>query len=549
MAEESPFGLTNENQDFSNLQEQNTGNDRQLGSNDPNRSTLSDDDRNTINRTNTRNGNSDNINSEGTKANAIATDKKTSLLGDSQYFNYRGVNGKNAADPNFESDQHILTIDSIIDHFNKYPSFGMKFTHFAYLKKLGVYPNNRLIIARRYPAPVPDNMFDTGGMAPIATVVSWMDPKESLLEISFNEKWEDATESLMDIFKEILSNDFGVKLDPPMPLPGFTVGLQYAIMNALGITNSGPDNVPQGNPNLVHETMRRRVPGDDLGGSGLESDFKIKMVCEYEQKYIGKVDPIVGYLDVIGNLLMMGTSEEEYLLTGGASEQIQNLFDLAKEGKWRELAESIIQAIVEGIDKLINKVQEALAVSGGGGGGGNGGEGGVAEYDNTYGGGEEPVESNILGVFTTALGSIADDVLSGIFSKYKIKMQAAIAAMSGMPNGPWHIMMGNPKNPFFVSGDMVCTKVTIDFKSELAYNDLPQEYTATLEFKPARNHGRAGIGSMLNQGKGRIYGTPPKDTYAANGNIGSSTRNTNANVSGQTQVAPDPGTGGDRTPI
>jgi hypothetical protein len=555
MAEESPFGLTNENQDFSNLQEQNVGTDRQIPSTDPNKATLSDDDANAVNRTNTQNGNKTNTASQSSTANAVATNQTTGVIGDSQYFNYRGVNGKNAADPNFESDQHILTIDSIIDYFNKYPSFGLKFTHFAYLKKLGVYPNNRMIIARRYSSPVPDNMFDTGGMTPIATVVSWMDPKESLLEISFNEKWEDATESLIDIFKEILSNDIGINLDPPIPLPGFTVGLQYGIMNALGLTNADADNVPQGNPNLIHETMRRRVPGDDLGGSGLESDFKIKMVCEYEQKYIGKVDPIVGYLDVIGNLLMMGTSEEEYLLTGSASEELQNLFDLAKEGKWRELATTIIEKIVEGIDTLIEELGDVLSDEPTGGGDGEGG-GGSADYETTYQDNGGPSQSEVVqgfksGIdgFKNAIGALGDAILSGIFSKYREKLQAAIASMSGLPNGPWHVMMGNPKNPFFVSGDMICTKVTIDFKSELAYNDLPAEFTATLEFKPARSHGRSGIGSKLNHGKGRIYGAPPKDTTAANGSIGSSTRNTNANVSGATQLAPDPGTGGDRTPI
>ena len=303
-------------------------------------------------------------------------------------------------------------------------------------------------------------------------------------------------------------------------------------MKALGLTNGDSNNVPQGNPNLIHETMRRRVPGDDLGGSGLESDFKIKMVCEYEQKYIGRVDPTIGYLDVIGNLLMMGTSNEEYLLTGSASSELQALFDLAKEGKWKELATTIIDKIVEGIDTLINELGNLLSDESGG----SGGDGG--DYETEYGDNGGPSQSDVvdgyksgIGGFKNAITALGDAILSGIFSKYREKLQAAIASMSGLPNGPWHVMMGNPKNPFFVSGDMICKKVTIDFKSELAYNDLPAEYTATLEFEPARNHGAEGLGSKLNHGKGRIYGKPPKNTTGENGSTGQTRSNVQRNQS------------------
>lgn len=530
MAESSPFGLTNENQSFDDLRSESDGLNTQISSNDVENRTLSDDDNNSVRNLNSFNQNRNSAISNSSRANVLGTNFSSGIIGDSRYFNYRGVNGKNFVDPNFVDTQHILTVDAIIDYFNKYPALKMKYTHFAYLKKLGVYPNNRLIVARRYSSPTVDDMFSTSQdtMAPIATVVSWMDPKESLLELSFNEKWEDATESLIDIFKDILSNDVGINLDPPMPLPGFTVGLQYGIMHALGLTNADSSNIPQGNPNLIHETKRRRVPGDDLGGSGLESDFKIKMVCEYQQLYIGKVDPTIGYLDVIGNLLMMGTSNEEFLLTGQASSELQTLFDLAKEGSWIELAKLVIDKIVAGIGFIVDKMSNLLSDSPTTEGGGNY----ETEYEDTGDPSQQDVangfKSGVEG-FKSNIDSLGDAILSGIFSKYREKLQAAIASMSGLPNGPWHIMIGNPKNPFFVSGDMICKSVSIDFKSELGYNDLPAEYTATLEFEPARNHGIDGIGSKLNGGKGRIYGKAPKDSTGENGKIGNSKGNVQSN--------------------
>lgn len=539
MAEESPFGLTNENQSFDELREEDPvttqGQNSQATKNPSLNEGLSDDHQTTIRSYNEQEQNLDNTLSVGEKSNALGTEYTTGIMSTSGYFNYRGKNIQNFIDPNYEDDQHVLTVDSIIEYFKKYSSLRMKYSHFAYMKKLGVYPNNRMIIARRYGAPTANNMFDVNGQAPIATVVSWMDPNESLLQISFNEKWEDATESLLDIFKEILSNDLGVNLDPPIPIPGFTVGLQYGIMNALGLTNADNNNVPQGNPNLVHETKRRKVPGDDIGGSGLESDFRIKMVCEYEQKYIGRIDPSVAYLDIIGNLLRMGTSNEEFLLTGAASDALQQMFNLAKEGNWVELASLIIEKIVEGIGTLVEKISGLLSSDGGDGGGGGNSE----QYSTTYGEGQStPSQKEVVTGFQSGIGKFVDIVkdlgsaiLSGIFSKYREKIKGAIAAMSGMPNGPWHIMMGNPKNPFFVSGDMICSKITIDFKSELAYNDLPAEFTATLEFEPARSLGRVGIGSRFNSGKGRIYGKGTKNTTAANGDIGQSKANVQKNTS------------------
>jgi hypothetical protein len=533
MAAASPLSLTNEDTDFTQDVQRPENAPRTPGQGTPEDETLSDDDRSTVRAKNDRNQNGRNTSSQSARANNRGSVESLSLLNPSVYFNYRGINNQNFADPNGGSDEHIHTVDALVQYFSRYPSLRLKYTHFVYLKNLGVYPNNRLIIARRYAAPAPDNMFDSSGQGlfPIATVLSWMDPEQSLLQISFNERWEEATESLIDIFKDILSKDFGVSIPSSSPLPGFTAGIQYAITKALGITNAGADNIPQGNPNLIHETKRRRVPGDDIGGSGLESDFRIKMVCEYEQKYIGNIDPTIGYLDVIGNLLMMGTSNEQYLLTGAASGELAVLFNMAKEGRWMDLAVRIISSILEAVDKMIDQLAELVST----GSGDSDGDEGDGTYNNdlSEGGKEEgSTKSNMQGAFTAGLdilGTIGDSILTGIFSKYKEKLQGAIAAMGGLPNGPWHIMMGNPKNPFFVSGDMVCDKITIDFLPELAYNDLPLYYNATLEFSPARNHGMEGLGSKLNHGKGRIYGKPPKDIHSANGNPNQSRNNTQSN--------------------
>ena len=58
---------------------------------------------------------------------------------------------------------------------------------FAYLKDLGVYPNNRLMIARRFLGAVGDNIMTTKKLGASATLISWRPEGDDFLEISFFE--------------------------------------------------------------------------------------------------------------------------------------------------------------------------------------------------------------------------------------------------------------------------------------------------------------------------------------------------------------------------
>ena len=66
------------------------------------------------------------------------------------------------------------SITNLIEYCKKYPSMKLDYADFAYLKNVGVYPNNRLIIARRFPAGV-SNDLTAIKVSPLSTLISWVD--------------------------------------------------------------------------------------------------------------------------------------------------------------------------------------------------------------------------------------------------------------------------------------------------------------------------------------------------------------------------------------
>ena len=65
----------------------------------------------------------------------------------------------------------------------------LRATDFAYLKDIGVYPNNRLMIARRFTKPHLDNIFGKVDKSLVmATMISWKPQTDNFLEIQFGEQ-------------------------------------------------------------------------------------------------------------------------------------------------------------------------------------------------------------------------------------------------------------------------------------------------------------------------------------------------------------------------
>src|ERR1035437_8356930 len=97
---------------------------------------------------------------------------------------------------------------SIIKYCNnpQTPAMRLKAEDFAYLKNLGVYSNNRLIIVRRFPAPIGNDLtiITDPKFTPMSTLISWIpDTEKDFMTVSFGAVWTDAEASLNKLLTDV----------------------------------------------------------------------------------------------------------------------------------------------------------------------------------------------------------------------------------------------------------------------------------------------------------------------------------------------------------
>ena len=387
-------------------------------------------------------------------------------------------------------------------------SAALRPSDFAYLRNVGVYSNNRLIIARRFGGPMLDDIFSKGNL-PLAVMIAWRPEGEDFLEMGFGEHWVDAkadfTSLLNNLATDVLTPGGGSAAGAALgtvPLPGFTEGLTRAVLTKLGVLEDGGDLLPAGNPNLIKEAKRRKTVGYGEAGSGLKCTVSIKMVVEYEQKFISGIDPTIVFQDILANAVRFGTStSNSYGLSKTFGQKII---------KWANqpstLISDFVTAISEGIksakDEIINTItkeyDEKIATA----------NEEVPDEDD-----EEPEQSEkdklteeknkavseaqgLLDKLVTATG----DTLKKTIKKYKVEIEGIVKALSGAPSTPWHVTIGNPLRPIFCSGDMFTDSVNVKLGPTLAFNDLPSYITIDFTLQNARAWGAQEIMAKFNSG-------------------------------------------------
>jgi hypothetical protein len=405
---------------------------------------------------------------------------------------------------------------------------------FAYLKNLGVYPNNRLIIARRFSGPVGDNIFTNGG-GPISTLISWRKPDEDFLDITFGEEWIDAdadfTEILNNIGKDLLNmGNLGTVAGAAfgaVPMPGFTEILTRQIGVELGVFEDFDANqtLPAGEPNLVKEAKRRKTIPAGQAGSGLTCTLSVKMTCEYEQKFISGIDPTIVYLDILSNALRFGTSPAvDYGLTPGFAGKIKqwaanpqslitdfiSAIRKAITFAQGELKELISTTYKEAKDALKAEKKEALTEAEKEGETEEGEEDPGASIEKDYKKQEaelkkaEAKEKGFIDKFVKSFGKLSSEIFSSVIAKYREQIKGIANALSGAASTPWHVTIGNPLRPIFCAGDMYTTAVQITLGPTLAFNDLPASIKVDFTLTPAKSWGLTDIMAKFNTGHLRV---------------------------------------------
>jgi hypothetical protein len=81
-------------------------------------------------------------------------------------------------------ERYDLSTTNIIKNLSGSPALKLKYSDFVYCRDYGVYPNNRLIIVRRFGGPVGDNLTGKSG-SPVGTLVTWFDDQSPPIAIDF----------------------------------------------------------------------------------------------------------------------------------------------------------------------------------------------------------------------------------------------------------------------------------------------------------------------------------------------------------------------------
>ncbi len=421
----------------------------------------------------------------------------------------RGVlSGINDTKSIHNDDFYDISPAHVIDKLKKHTALSLKNADFAYLKDYGVYPLNRLVVARRFPTPVIDDLFSLQepSFKPMSTLIGYIGDSDKFLDFTVSEKWTDSEASFEEIFNGIgkdimgkMGEKFGGYLAGGanlVPLPGYTQLIQRKILQKMGLINSTDvSELPIGDPNLIKQAKIRDIPSEGKAGSGLKCKFNITLTTVYEQKFINGVDPTIVYMDILNNILSMGTSNANFYL-GKQNDNVSNVKNKLEQfmNDPFKVIKEFITSVVESLTNVLKKLGESLSSS----------KSDDVEADEAKKA-SDVKENNIL---IGTIKSVGEDILKFIVLKYKHQFIGVLSALAGAPSTPWHITIGNPLRPIFCSGDMLCTSTKVDLGTQLAFNNLPTRITVTSVFESARDLGQQEIMAKLNSGGVRsINGT------------------------------------------
>jgi hypothetical protein len=459
--------------------------------------------------------------------------------------NHNGLSSETITRDNLHNnDVYDTSILNIIEKLSFSQKASLRPQDFAYLKDLGVYPNNRLIIARKFAQPQKDNILDKGGSAPLAVVISWRKPDEDFLKITYGEEWMDAEADFTNVLNK-LGEEFGIGGSGTglgaglnaLPLPGFTETLQREFLGSLGILESLGDKdqwgrkkgdewfgfdpilkkrvevsgyvLPAGDPNMIKKAKRRKLVGYGQADSGLYCQVSINVTAVYEQKFISGIDPTIAYMDIINNLVAFGTQKSSNY---GLSEGFLKKLDTWTSNP-SQMIEDFVKSFSDALNNIKSNIEDIFKRKE---------ENEVANENRRNASKVNAKKKNAAekelatNVIDSLIATVSRSITATV-KKYKIEIMGIANALSGSPSTPWHVTIGNPLRPIFCSGDMFTQRVTLELGKDLAFNDLPSTIKVSFDLENARPWGLQEILAKFNNGHLRTVNTRKDFTITDSG--------------------------------
>lgn len=398
--------------------------------------------------------------------------------------------------------------------------FPYRFQDFVYCKWWKKIPLNYMITLRRYTRPVIDAVateFDENyktpakevKMVPAATAVTFLG--------------EDAGNKISSIlgnieaglkFKDIKADVWQVTTssEPSQadsPFPGLAKLFALVTNTNIKGTQAGmqpPDpysNGPYANKIIGPVTVIDSTKARDRG---VTFKHDITLVFEYVSRSIGGINPKAAMLDIISHFMVLTYNTAAFW--GGENRHMPHAghagpgpFLGGPEGRAAFL-EGNPQKFYDAVMKQFNSAMDI-----------------VGDFFKDLMG--DPV-GTLLGSGGQG-GGVVDKAMKQYMklntTQGRGQTQGIHSLLTGAPVGEWHLTVGNPMNPMMMIGNLICSKIKIDFNDELGPDDFPTEvkFTVTLEHGMPRD--KSGIESMFNKGQGRLYALPDgrdvTDTFAS----------------------------------
>ena len=433
---------------------------------------------------------------------------------------------------------------------------------FLYCKHYGTIPNNYMITLRRFPTPVLDNLslpgekhsikssesYHAGGAGrPVAQAVTWFggntgNALTELITFSTGIVWTPSSQGAVltqEAFSkgffqdgpikffggamQKISEDMGNAFDATAALAeGIMIATDPDETISKGIRAKGLRDLAKERAGIMGEYIWTSVDVVTDGytrGTGLSFTWEgLSLIFEYELSSIGEVNSKAAFLDLMGNLLSIGTNYGNFLTPDirynsnfpaigfpGGDEGLQEYYK--DPMGWLLTYGSKIANVTGGSDS-----SETPETVGGDQGGTD--EASIAKIKEIYTRLGKNSGNNIadtLNEITNALGDDASRFLkTAMTGEFIDKYQAPLSFLTGAPIGEWHVVIGNPCNPIAMIGNLICEGVTIGFGDTLGPDDFPTTMKATFTLKHARNRERGEIESIFNRGDGRLYHSTQK---------------------------------------
>lgn len=431
-----------------------------------------------------------------------------------------------------------------------------RYIDFAFCKDLGKFSNNHLITLRKFPMAVGDDIFHVSsdpndinrGIPDIGRLVTWFGNEDNKLEdicrYTYRASWKEFTSEIDNRPSEQQDNGIFDKLANFMSASnnelvgrGFSsnTGLINQVAGALNIPILSQPTNPSYNWELLSNYDKHRIyePTDRVWDTHqyegrLEFNQEITLVFRYVLRSYYNINPKNAFLDLLGNIhtvtyrrgtywagenRVYGPQGDSSVYNKGLAfvddtfDKLGGIFQRFANGAESNLnydtlvgwLGSMCSVMGNGLESITSKAQNVIN---------NLANGDTSDVKNTV--------NTLINIGRQGTNDLIDlndktkftDAIRGMFKNYlgRPAIYAFNSLLTGDNVGPWHLTVGNPRNPILAIGNLIMDDFTeIEHSGPLGIDDFPTELKVTVRLKPAMSRDAVNIQKMYTKGLRSIY--------------------------------------------